>query len=113
MANGFAEVEKYNMAPIDSAALTSLYFVKGFQAISTQMIDYTKKTLETGSTFLEKLHGVKTLESAMQLQSEYAKTSYDDFVAQTTKVREVYSTLAKEALKPVENSMTPIQNANQ
>ena len=35
----------------------------------------------------------------MQLQFEFAKSSYADFVAQATKVGEFYSGLAKQALK--------------
>jgi Phasin protein len=35
--------------------------------------------------------------SAVQIQSEYAKTSFEGFVAQATKMSELYSNIAKSA----------------
>jgi len=34
------------------------------------------------------------------VQSEYLKSSYEEFVAQSTKLGELYAGLAKEAYKP-------------
>ena len=49
--------------------------------------------------------GAKSLEKAMEVQSEYLKSSYEDFVAQSTKLSELYTDLAKEAYKPFEGVM--------
>ena len=49
--------------------------------------------------------GAKSLEKAMEVQSEYLKSSYEDFVAQSTKLGELYADLAKEAYKPFEGVM--------
>ena len=46
--------------------------------------------------------GAKSLETAMAVQSEYLKCSYENFVAQSTKISELYTGLAKEAYKPFE-----------
>jgi hypothetical protein len=42
----------------------------------------------------------QVLDTAIEIQSEYWKTSYAGFVAQATKIGELYSSLAKEAFKP-------------
>jgi len=42
------------------------------------------------------------LETAMAVQSEYLKSSYEEFVAQSTKIGELYTDMAKEAYKPFE-----------
>ncbi len=41
----------------------------------------------------------------MEVQSEYLKSSYEDFVAQSTKLGELYADLAKQAYKPFEGVM--------
>ena len=105
MANGFEDIQKFGKTQLDTATATTQSFVKGLQAIAAETTDYSKKSLENGSAFLEKLLGVKSLESAIQFHSDYAKTSYADFVAQATKLGELYSSLAKEAFKPVETAM--------
>ena len=58
--------------------------------------------METCLAFVEKLLGAKSLDTVVQIQSEYAKTSYAAFVAHATKMGELYSDLAKAACKPVE-----------
>ena len=64
------------------------------------MTNYSKKSLDNRAAFVEKLLGTKSFDNAVQLQSEYAKTSFEGFVAQATKMGELYSNLAKSAFKP-------------
>ena len=110
MANTLEDFQKFSKAQFNSAASTSSSFVKGLQTIAAETTDYSKKSLENGSVFFEKLLGVKSLEAAIQLQSEYIKTAYADFVAQATKIGELYSSLVKEAFKPIELAMAKAQS---
>jgi len=64
------------------------------QAIATEASDYSRRSLENRSTFIAKLLGAKSFDSVIQIHSEYAKTSYEGFVAQAKKMRELYSDLA-------------------
>ena len=75
----------------------------GVQAIAAETADYSKKSFEEGSAALEKLLGAKSLEKAIEIQTAYAKTAYEGFVAQATKMGEIYVNLAKETSKSVEN----------
>jgi hypothetical protein len=104
--------QKFDKTPLESATVTSQSFVKGLQAIAVETTDYSKKSLESASAFVKKLLGVKSVESAIQLQSEYAKASYADFVAQATKIGELYSDLAKGALQPIVTAIPGLQGAN-
>ena len=75
---------------------------KGFQAITAEVTSYSKKSFEDGTAALERLLGAKTLEKAIEVQSDYVKTAYEAFVTQATKMGELYADLAKEAYKPFE-----------
>jgi hypothetical protein len=112
MAKKSEGIQKFSKAQLASAAVASQSFVKGLQAIAAETTDYSKKSLENGSAFLEKLLGVKSLESAIQLQSEYAKSAYAGFVAQATKIGELYSHLAKEAFKPIQSVIPSLVGSN-
>jgi hypothetical protein len=87
----------------------TLDFTKTLQAIFAEGADYTKKSVETRMALGEKLLGAKSLETVIQIQSDYAKTAYADFVAQATKMGELHSSLAKAAFKPVEQAITAMQ----
>jgi hypothetical protein len=72
------------------------------QAIVAEATEYSKKSIDDRLTFVEKLLGAKSLETMIRIQSDYAKTSHEDFVAQTKKMGELYSDLTKAAFKPFE-----------
>jgi phasin family protein len=78
---------------------------KSAQALAAEIADYSKKSVEGSAAAWEKLLGAKSLEKAMQVQSEYLKSSYEDFVAEVTKLGELYVDLAKESYKPFESAM--------
>ncbi|HEY2532861.1 MAG TPA: phasin family protein [Xanthobacteraceae bacterium] len=91
-------------------ALTSLgAFTKATQAIAVEVVDYSKKSVEGSTAAWEKLMSAKSLETALEVQSEYLKSSYEDFVAEATKLGELYLDLAREAYKPFEGALGKIK----
>jgi phasin family protein len=74
----------------------------GFQAIATAYGDYTKKSFEDSKAFVEKLTGAKSLDKALEMQTEYARSAYETFVADSQKIAGLYSDLAKQTFKPLE-----------
>jgi phasin family protein len=75
----------------------------GFQAIATAYGDYTKKSFEDSKAFVEKLTGAKSLDKALEMQTEYARSAYETFVADSQKIAGLYSDLAKQTFKPLES----------
>jgi phasin family protein len=76
---------------------------KSAQAIMVEVIDYAKKSFEGSAAAWERLLGAKTLDQAAEMQSEHLKSAFEDFVARTTKLGELYVDLAKETYRPFEN----------
>jgi len=48
------------------------------------------------------LLGVKSLDKAIEVQTDYAKNAYEGFVSQANKLGALYADLAKETYKPFE-----------
>ena len=67
--------------------------------------------METRLALGEKLLGAKSFETVIQIQSEYAKSAYADFVAQATKMGELHSNLAKAAFRPAEQAIAAMQGS--
>jgi hypothetical protein len=78
---------------------------KGFQAIAAIFVDYTKKSFEEGTRAFEQLVAAKSFEQALEIQSQYAKRAFDAYVAQASKIGEMYVDLARSAYKPVEQAV--------
>jgi hypothetical protein len=88
-------------------------FTTTLQAIFAEGADYTKKSVESRLALGEKLLGAKSFETVVQIQTEYAKAAYADFVAQATKMGELHSNLAKAAFKPAEQAIAAMQGTMQ
>ena len=78
---------------------------KGFEAIRASMMDYTKKSFEDGTRAFEQLAGAKSIEQAWEIQSQYAKKAFEAYVAQASKIGEMYVDLARSAYQPVEQAV--------
>lgn len=104
--NNYADFQKINQANIEVATKFFGEWGKGWQAIAAEMTDYTKRSFEQGTATVEKLANAKSVEQAFEIQTEYAKTSYDEYVKQMTKLAGMYTDLAKDVYKPLENVIT-------
>ncbi|MEC9367961.1 MAG: phasin family protein [Pseudomonadota bacterium] len=102
---GFEEFQKLGKDNFEVAVKSMGEVNKGFQAIATEVTDYSKKAFEDGTAIMEKLFGAKTLEQAIEIQTNFAKKAYEDYVAQASKIGEMYADLAKEVYKPVETAI--------
>jgi hypothetical protein len=102
MIKNFDEMQKLGKDNVDATLKSFGALSKASQSIAAEVADYSKKSFEDGTKVLEKLFGAKSLDKAIEIQTDYAKTAYEGFVAQATKIGELYADLAKETYKPYE-----------
>ena len=98
------DMQKFGKDGMEMALGSLGVWTKGAQAIAVEVVDYSKKSAESSAAAWEKLMGAKSVEKAMEVQTEYLKSSYEGFVAEATKLGELYVDLAKEAYKPFEGA---------
>jgi phasin family protein len=75
---------------------------KGFQAIAAEVTDYSKTAFEDATRAFQQLVSAKSAEQAFEIQSQYAKKAYDAYLAEMSKLGEMWVDLARDAYKPVE-----------
>ena len=102
MVKNFEDLKQVSKDNVDVAMKSFGALSKSAQAIAVEVADYQKKAFEDSTAALEKLFGVKSLDKAIEVQTEYAKTAYEGFVAKANKIGELYADLAKESYKPFE-----------
>ena len=104
MFTNVEEIQKFGKQQFEAVAAATTSFSKGLQEIATETSDYSKKAIAANTSVVEKLLGAKNVETAIQIQTEFAKSAYEAFVAEATKLGELYAKLAKEAFKPIETA---------
>ncbi len=102
MIKNFDEVQKFSKDNMEATMKCFGALSKGTQAIAAEVVDFSKKSFEDTTKVWEKLLGAKSLDKAIEIQTDYAKTAFEGFVAEATKIGELYADLAKETYKPFE-----------
>lgn len=87
---------------VDASLKTISALTKGLQEIATELADYSRKSFEESNATFEKLVAAKSLDKALEIHTTYLKTAYENFVAESTRIGEIYTDVAKEAFRPYE-----------
>ena len=96
------EFQRVSKDGFDAAVSSFGEVNNGLQAIAAEFTAYSKKTFEDGTRAFEQLLGAKSFEQVIEIQSQYAKKAFDAYVAQASKIGEMYVDLARTAYRPVE-----------
>ena len=77
---------------------------KNWQTLATEMTDYSKRSFEDGVATFQKLATAKSVPEALEIQTTYAKSSYENYMQQMTKIGAMYQNFAQDAFKPFERT---------
>src|SRR4029079_17693467 len=77
---------------------------KGFQTLAAEMMEYSKAAFDDAVRTWEKLIGVRSLEHAIQIQSDYAKRVCENHMAELSKLGEMCMGMTRDASKSVEDA---------
>ena len=69
---------------------------------------YTGKSVELTWSFLEKLAAVRSLDKAFEVQTEFAKQAFETFLAESRKIQELHSELARQRVVQLEGFVARI-----
>jgi hypothetical protein len=100
MKQQFEAVQTFGKDSFDATVKALDVASTGTKAIVVETADYVKKSFDQKAATFEKLGGIKSLDQAIQLQSDYLKSAYESFVAHSTKTRELYAKLAQDSFAP-------------
>ena len=96
-------VASMQAAPVTSAELAPSALAEAapvsYETIANAYGDLTRRSLDQTTSFFEKFWGVRSLDKVFELQSEFAKQAYDNFVAESQRIRDLHRELAKQRLE--------------
>jgi phasin family protein len=104
MVRSFEEVDAVGREFVDSGLKSFASLSQGIQAIALDAAEYARKTCEEGSAALQRFTAAKSPEAAFEIQSGYARSAYEGFVAEAARMTELYAELARDAYKLFEQT---------
>ncbi|MDN2581528.1 phasin family protein [Aquibium sp. ELW1220] len=106
MVNSLGDMNKLGKELVDTSLKSVAAVSKGAQAIAAEATEYTRRTAETGSATLEKLLASKSLDKVIEVQADFARSSYESFVTEATRMSELMADMSRDAFKPFESVLS-------
>ena len=86
MINNFQDFQKFSKVDMNDYMQTMDEWNKSWQAIATEMTDYSKRSFEDGVATFQKLATAKSVPEALEIQTDYAKSAYENYMQQMSKI---------------------------
>ncbi len=97
----FEDVVGFQKENVEAFVASSTILTKGFETLSKEIAAFTQAQYEQSVATTKALFAVKSVKELVDLQTEFAKTSFDALVAEATKVSEAGIKVANEAAEPI------------
>jgi phasin family protein len=75
---------------------------KGAETIHNELYSYSKQSVEGSMAAMKAVLGSKSAHEAFELQSDFAKTAFDAYVGQMTKISELFVSTTKQTFEPLQ-----------
>ncbi len=79
---------------------------RGAEALGAQAVEYSKKSLDDHVAAARSLSGATSIQQAFELQSAWAKTTLEGYLAEVNRASETLTASFKETLTPLNERVT-------
>lgn len=101
--NEFNTHSKKNLEAVIASVTAS---TKGVEALSAEAMAYSKKAVEEQVAAAKSLSGAKSFQEAIELQTAYAKSALDAYIAGVSKMSDIMTASVKDSVKPLNERVT-------
>lgn len=95
------ELTELTKGNVEAVVASGKIAAKGAESFVQEAVEYSKKNFETTTAMFKSLAAVKSPTELFQIQSEYAKSSFDSAVAEASKLSEAFVKLAGDVAQPL------------
>ncbi|MDQ0464070.1 phasin family protein [Caulobacter ginsengisoli] len=81
---------------------------KGAEALGAQAMAYSKQAVEEQVSAAKALAGAKSVQEAVELQTAWAKSALETYMAQVGKMSETVAASVKDSMKPLNERVTAL-----
>jgi phasin family protein len=101
-AKGYDQFLGYGKETVEAYMKAANVAGKGAETLHNEIFAYSKQSMEEVMAQTKALMSTRSVHEAFELQSDFAKTQFDAYVAQMTKFGEIFTATAKDSLAPIQ-----------
>jgi phasin family protein len=106
MAKGVEDVTSFNQENVEAVMTSGKVFAKATEEASAEIIAFSKKSYEDGMAAAKEISSVKSVSEFFEKQTSFAKSAFENYVAEATKLNDIYAAAAKDAFAPMNDRFT-------
>ena len=91
---------------LEAVVASTTAATKGAEALGAQAIAYSKKAVEDGMAAAKSLGAARSVQEVVELQTSFAKSALEAYLAEVNKASEIVAASFKESLTPLNARMT-------
>jgi len=98
---GYEDFAAFGKANLEAFVQANTLFAKGIESLSKEVVSLAQSSLESSTAATKAIFAAKTLKDVVELQADFAKTSFEKLVANSTKIGEMTVKLATDSAAPL------------
>lgn len=111
MAKGFEDMSAFTQDNLDAVVKSSEIATKAAEGLGHEVSTYTKKAFEDGVAAAQDMASAKNMTELMEKQTAFAQHAFEGFMAQASKMNEIYMSAAKDMAQPLNQRVTAAADA--
>ena len=102
------EINAQSKQNLEALVASTTAATKAAETIGAETLAYSKKAFEEQVAAAKSLAGAKSVQEAVELQTAFAKTALEGYLAQFGKVSELFAASVKETVKPLNERVAAV-----
>ena len=98
----YDQVLGYTKDTVDAYVQSATIAGKGVETFNNEVYAFSKQSIEDNVAAAKALFASKSVHEAFELQTSFAKTAFESYVGQITKLSEMFAATAKSSFEPLQ-----------
>lgn len=103
-----ADINAQSKKNLEAVVASVTAATKGAEALGSHAVAYSKKSFEDGVAAAKSLSGAKSLQEAVELQTAFAKSSLDGYLAEVNKWSDIVAGSVKDSWRPINERVSAV-----
>jgi phasin family protein len=99
---GYDSVVNYNKDTAEALIKSATVAGKGAETLNNEIYAYAKQSMEDSLAAGKAFISAKSVHEAIEIQTGFAKTAFESYVAELTKFNKLFTATAKDSFAPLE-----------
>jgi len=106
--SALTDVNGYSKKNLEAVIASVTAATKGAETLGAEAMAFSKKSVEAQVAAAKSLSGAKSVQEVVELQTTFAKTALETYMAEMGKMSEIFAASLKDSMKPLNERVSAV-----